>query len=195
MRSSRSLQPLATLALFILLAIIHTWPPATAPGRLSRNDTHGTVHHEWILAWDAHQLAHDPLRLFDTNTFYPGRDTLAYSDHLIVQAVMAAPLLWSGASPVLAYNAVLIAGLVLTGWTTRLVGGKWTGNRVAGIFSGSLMAFNAFTLTRFAEIQDQHLEFFPLALWALDRVQTLRRIRDAVHLAVCFVLEALTCGY
>ena len=195
MRSSRSLQPLATLALFILLAIIHTWPLATAPGRLSRNDTHDTVHHEWILAWDAHQLAHDPLRLFDTNTFYPERDTLAYSDHLIVQAVMAAPLLWSGASPVLAYNVVLIAGLALTGWTTSLVVGKWTGNRVAGIFSGSLMAFNAFTLTRFAEIQDQHLEFFPLALWALDRLLRLRRIRDAVRLSVWFVLQALTCGY
>jgi hypothetical protein len=194
-RDSNLTVPVATLVLFILLAIIHTWPLATAPGRLSRNDTHDTVHHEWILAWDAHQLAHDPLRLSDTNTFYPERDTLAYSDHLIVQAVMAAPLLWSGASPVLAYNVVLIAGLALTGWTTSLVVGKWTGNRVAGIFSGSLMAFNAFTLTRFAEIQDQHLEFFPLVLWALDRLLALRRIRDAVHLSVWFVLQALTCGY
>ena len=61
------------------------------PGRLSRNDTADTVHNEWILAWDAHQLAHDPWHLFDSNIFYPERDTLAYSDHLLVQAVMAAP--------------------------------------------------------------------------------------------------------
>ena len=110
---SRRVFPLASLALFVLLAIAHTWPLATNPGGLSRNDTHDTVHHEWILAWDAHQLATDPLHLFDANIFYPERDTLAYSDHLLPQAVMAAPLLWGGASPVLAYNLLLIAGLAL----------------------------------------------------------------------------------
>ncbi len=92
--------PIASLAFFVLLAVVHTWPLATAPGRLSRNDTADTVHHEWILAWDAHQLAHDPRHLFDANIFYPEPDTLAYSDHLIVQGVIAAPLFWLGASPV-----------------------------------------------------------------------------------------------
>jgi hypothetical protein len=185
----------ASLALFILLAIVHTWPLATAPGRLSRNDTADTVHHEWILAWDVHQLAHDPRHLFDANVFYPERDTLAYSDHLLVQALMAAPLLWAGASPVLAYNLVLIAGLALTGWTTTLVVRRWTGSPMAALLSGSLMAFNALTLTRFPEIQDQHLEFFPLALLALDRLLTAPRIRDAALLSLWFVLQALTCGY
>jgi hypothetical protein len=187
--------PVASLVLFVVLAIVHTWPLATDPGRLSRNDTADTVHHEWILAWDAHQLLRDPRHLFDANIFYPERDTLAYSDHLIVQAVMAAPVLWSGGSPVLAYNLVLIAGFALTGWTTSLVVWRWTGNRLAGIMSGSLMAFNALTLTRLPEIQDQHLEFFPLALWALDWLLTRSRIRDAAHLAGWFVLQGLTCGY
>lgn len=187
--------PLASFALFVVLAVMHTWPLATSPGRLSRNDTQDTVHHEWILAWDAHQLAHDPLHLFDANIFYPEPDTLAYSDHLIVQALMGAPLLWSGASPVLVYNLLLIAGLALTGWTTSLVVERWTGNRLAGILSGSLMAFNAFTLTRFPELQDQHLEFFPLALWALDRLLTTPRLAYVAHLAGWFVLQALTCGY
>jgi len=187
--------PLASLAVFVLLAIVHTWPLATAPGLLSRNDTDDTIHHEWILAWDAHQLARDPLHLFDANVFYPERDTLAYSDHLIVQAVMVAPVLWSGGSPVLAYNLALIAGLALTGWTTSRVVERWTESRLAGILSGSVMAFNALTLTRFAEIQDQHLEFFPLVLWALDRLLTVPRIKYAAHLTVWFVLQALTCGY
>ena len=108
---------------------------------------------------------------------------------------MGAPLLWSGASPVLVYNLLVLAGLVLTGWTTSLVVERWTGNRLAGILSGSLMAFNALSLTRFPELQDQHLEFFPLALWALDRLLTTPRIAYAVHLAGWFVLQALTGGY
>ncbi len=187
--------PLASLPLFVLLAVVHTWPLATAPGRLSRNDAPDTVHKEWILAWDAHQLAHDPLHLFDSNTFYPKRNTLAYSDHLFVQALMGAPLLWAGASPVLVYNLLIIAGLALTGWTTCLVVERWTQNRLAGIFSGSLMAFNALTLTRFPQIQDQHMEFFPLALWALDRLLTVPQLATAAQLAGWFVLQALTCGY
>jgi hypothetical protein len=194
-QDSRLSFPHASLALFVLLAVMHTWPLATAPGRLSRNDTADTVHKEWILAWDAHQLANDPWHLFDTNTFYPERDTLAYSDHLLVQAIMGAPLLWSGASPVLVYNLLLIAGLALTGWTTSLVVERWTGNRLAGILSGSLMAFNALSLTRFPELQDQHLEFFPLVLWALDRLLTTPRLAYAAHLAGWFVLQALTGGY
>lgn len=187
--------PLARLLLFILLAVVHTWPLATAVGRLSRNDAPDTVHKEWILAWVAHQLAHDPLHLFDSNTFYPKRNTLAYSDHLFVQAVMGAPLLWLGASPVLVYNLLIIAGLALTGWATSLVVERWTRNPLAAIFSGSLMAFNALTLTRFPQIQDQHMEFFPLALWSLDRLLTTPRLANAAKLAGWFVLQALTCGY
>jgi hypothetical protein len=194
-QDSRLAFSLASLTLFVLLASVHTWPLATAPGRLSRNDAHDTVHHEWILAWVAHQLPHDPRHLFDANIFYPERDTLAYSDHLIVQAIVAAPLLWSGASPVLAYNLLLVAGLALTGWTTSFVVGQWTGSRLAGILGGSLMAFNAITLTRVPEIQDQHLEFFPLTLWALDRLLAAPRVRHAMQLAGWFVLQALTCGY
>lgn len=187
--------PLASLALFAVLAIAHTWPLATAPGRWSRNDTHDTVHHEWILAWDAHQIVTDPVHLFDTNTFYPERDTLAYSDHLIVQGLMGAPLFWLGASPVLVYNLLLMTGLALTGWAMSLVVAGWTGNRWAGLLSGSLVAFNAMTLTRFAEIQDQHLEFLPFALVALDAVLRMPNVKDALRLAGWFTLQALTCGY
>ena len=87
------------------------------------------------------------------------------------------------------------AVLALTGWCTALVAERWTGSRLAGVLSGTLMAFNAMTLTRFAEIQDQYLAFFPLALWALDRLLDTPRVKDALHLAGWFVLQALTCGY
>jgi len=90
---------------------------------------------------------------------------------------------------------VLMIGLVLTGWTTSLVVSKWTGSELAGLLSGSLMAFNAMTLTRFAEVQDQYLAFFPLALAALDRLLETPRVKHALHLAGWFVLQALTCGY
>lgn len=186
---------LGSLGLFALLAIIHTWPLASAPGTYSRNDTADTVLHEWIMSWVAHQILTDPLHLFDANIFYPARHTLAYSDHLFVQSMLGAPVLWAGASPVLAYNLVLIAGLALTGWTTSLVVQRWTGSWLAGILSGSLLAFNSFTLTRLPQLQDLHLEFFPLALFALDRLLTAPNANHALRLAGWFVLQSLTGTY
>ena len=54
-----------SLAVFVVLAVLHTWPLALAPGTLSRNDNFDTVLHEWTLAWLAHQIVRDPLHLFD----------------------------------------------------------------------------------------------------------------------------------
>jgi hypothetical protein len=181
--------------IFVALAVVHTWPLASAPGLLSRNDVADTVLHEWILAWVAHQLVTDPFHLFDANIFYPERYTLAYSDHLIVQSLMGAPLTWAGFSPVFVHNVVLIAGYALTGWTTAYVLTRWTGSRAAGILSGSLVAFSAFTLTRLPQIQDLHFEFFPLVLLALDRLLAYSRMRDALALASWYVLQSLTGTY
>lgn len=188
-------QAIGALVLFALLAAAHTWPLATAPGTLSRNDTADTVLHEWIMAWVAHQVVADPVHLFDANIFYPERRTLAYSDHLFVQSMMGAPLTWAGASPVLVHNLVLLAGFALTGWTACLVLWWWTGSPIAGVVAGSLLAFNSFTLTRLPQIQDLHLEFFPLALFALDRLLTAPRTRHALSLAGWFILQALTGTY
>ncbi len=183
------------LVLFTLLTVAHTWPLATAPGTLSRNDTADTVLHEWIMAWVAHQVVADPLHLFDANIFYPERHTLAYSDHLFVQSMMGAPLTWAGASPVLVHNLVLLAGFALTGWTACLVLWWWTGSAIGGVVAGSLLAFNSFTLTRLPQIQDLHLEFFPLALLSLDRLLTEPRTKHALSLAGWFILQALTGTY
>ena len=183
------------LLLFIGLAVVHLWPLASAPGTLSRNDNGDFVLHEWIMAWVAHAVATNPLHLFDANIFYPEPGALSYSDHLFVQGMLGAPLLWTGASPVLVHNLVLMAGFALTGFTACLVIRRWTGSWMAGIGSGSLVAFNAFSLTRLPQIQDLHVEFFPLALLALDRLLAQPRLRHALSLAGWFVLHSLTGSY
>ena len=94
------------------------------------------------MAWVAHQLPRDPLRLFEANIFYPAHDVLAFSEPLIVPALMGAPLAWSGASPVLVHNVVLIAGLALTAFAGFLLIESWTGSLMAGLLAGSMLAFN-----------------------------------------------------
>jgi len=195
-RSTSTTWPAVTsLVLFVTLAVVHTWPLATAPGRLSRNDNADTELNEWALAWVAHQLPRDPVRVFDANIFHPERGTLAYSEALIFQGIIAAPFLWSGASPVLAYNLVLLGGFVLTAWAMSLVVTRWTGDWIAGVVAGTVVAFNAHTLTRLPHIQAQHAEFLPLALLALDELLNRPRLSAAIWLAASVVLQALASIY
>lgn len=185
-----------TLACFVVLAVAHTWPLATSPGRLSRNDNADTTLNEWILAWDAHQLTHDPRHLFDANIFYPEADTLAYSEPLVVPAIAGTPLLAAGASPVLVYNLLLVAGFALTGWTACLLMARWSGDWAAGLVTGTIVAFNAHTLTRLPHLQAQHMEWLPLALLALDDLVAGRRTAaSATWLAIWIVLAGWTSYY
>jgi hypothetical protein len=185
----------AVLGLCLLLAVIHTWPLATAPGTLARNDNADAELNEWILAWVAHQLPRAPSRLFDGNMFYPERDTLAYSEPLIVPALMGAPLGWLGASPVLVFNLVLMLGFALTAYAGYALVHAWTGDRAAGLLAGSLFAFNTHTLTRLAHVQGIHAWGLPLALLAADRLVVHARWRDAFWLALWMAAMAYTSGY
>ena len=188
---------LATGALVACLAlsVLHTWPLATSPGALSRHDNADTMLNEWVVAWVAHQAPRDPLHLFDANIFFPEPRTLAFSEHMTVQGVMAAPVLWLGGSPVLAYNLLVMAGLALSAWALWFVIWRWTGSAAAGAVAGSLLAFNAHTLTRLPHLQALHLEFLPFVLLSLDSLLKRRRVRDAILLGVLVALQSLTSNY
>lgn len=199
-------QHAATALLFLLLAGVHTWPLVTAPGTLSRVDNGDYSLNAWILAWVVHQLPRDPLQLFDANIFYPEPRTLAFSEHLLPQALTAAPVLLAGGSAVLALNVAMLAGFVLTGWAMTWAIVRWTGDWTAGVVAGSILAFNAHMLTRLTHVQALHNEFIPLALVALDRVLTaqsfairlkpdFRFSASALRLGLWTALQALTSGY
>jgi hypothetical protein len=179
--------------LFALLSAVHTWPLASAPGRLSRNDQADTILNEWIVSWVAHQAPRDPAHLLDANIFYPERGTFAYSEYLLIPAAMGAPVLWLGGSPVLTYNLLILAGFTLTGWAGYLLISRWTGDAAAGLIGGVVLAFNAHTLTRLPQLQGLHVEFLPLALMAFDAM--LMGDGSPALLALTVVLQALTSYY
>ena len=113
----------------------------------------------------------------------------------MVQGLLAAPVLALGGSPVLAYNLVLLAGFVLTGTAFCWLTWRWTGSWSAGVLAGSLAAFNAHVLVRMTHLQTQHPEFIAVMLFAVDRLLTSRRFRDAVVLGAAFALQGLTSVY
>jgi hypothetical protein len=187
----------ALLALFVALSVLHTWPLSSDISGLSRLDNDDTGLNVFVVSWVAHVIPINPLDLFDAPIFFPERHTLAYSEHMLVPSLMGAPLLWAGIDPVVVYNLLVLAGFALSGWTMSLVMRAWTGSTTAGIVSGMLFAFNAHLLTRLPHLQALHVEFLPLALYALDQVlvRTRRLGQAVIGLAAAFVLQALCSNY
>ena len=190
------------------MAVLHSWPLASDPLHLTRLDNDDAALNTWVIAWVAHILPRRPLQLFEAPIFHPEPHTLAYSEHLLVPAIMGAPLMWAGASPVLVHNLLIIAGLALSGWSMYLVMVRWTASKGAGVVAGLLYAFNAHTLTRFVHVQAFHVWLLPVMLYAFDRVlsggtchpttQSPRRGDPGRHvllLVVAFAGQALSSNY
>jgi hypothetical protein len=74
---------LSVVAAGIVLALITTWPLVLhLPSRIAP-DLGDPVRTAWEVAWVGHAMLHNPLHVFDANTFYPHPNSLAFSDSLL----------------------------------------------------------------------------------------------------------------
>src|SRR5262249_31687560 len=67
----------------------------------------------WATAHVSRTLFVDPLHLFDAGIFHPARLTLAYSDHMIGQALVGLPIWLATGNPLLEFNVLVLASYVL----------------------------------------------------------------------------------
>src|SRR6185503_18739166 len=130
----------ASLVLFSLLTAIMTYPQILHM-RDGVHDDGDPMMVTWVLAWVAHQLPRAPAHLFDANIFYPERNTLAFSETLLVPGLIVAPLHWLGVGPILIYNLVFLSGFAISGVGVALLVRRLTGNAGAAILAGLVFAF------------------------------------------------------
>jgi len=181
--------------IFLSLAAWHTWPIVAAPWRVSLNHNADAELNAWMLSWIAHTLPRDPWHLFDGNIFAPERQTLTYTDPLIVPALAAGPAWWLTGSPVLTFNVSLLLGLTLTAWATWLCAKHWTGSSEAALVAGALAAFNPHLLTRLPHPAASWMWTLPLSLYLADRLIDERRPRTALWLSLTVAATAATSFY
>ena len=183
-----------TLAIFVALTAVMTFPQVL---RMSDgvHDPGDPLMVTWVLAWVAHQLPNAPAHIFDANIFYPERNTLAYSETLLVPGMLAAPLHWLGVAPILVYNLVFLSGFALSGVGVALLVRRLTGNTGAAIVAGIVFAFPPYRIDHYAHLQLQQTQFIPLAMWAFHRLLDSGRLRDGVLLGVCTACQMLSCMY
>lgn len=179
---------------YVLLVVAMSWPLArdlvhTSPiyrpdGRLNA----------WILAWAGHAFWHDPTHLFQAPAFHPLPDALAFSENLVLPAALVAPVVAVG-GPLLGYNVVFLASLVLSGIGTYVLVRRVAGDRLAAFVGGAFFVAGPHRWTRLTHIQAQVTLFLPLALVALDRFWERRTLRRGLLVGALVALQGLSSVY
>ncbi len=182
-------------AVYALLLLAFTAPVSLDPGARTFAPGPDTRLYLWTLGWDLHALKTDPLHIFDANIFFPERQTLAYSEHLIGAALLALPLSLVTENLDLILNFVLLLATFLGALgcdrLARECGASPRGALLAGIVGG-------FSGPRLARLTQAHLATLHLVPWSLAfALRYLRegKRRDLLITLALFTLQALTSGH
>jgi hypothetical protein len=179
--------------IFTILTAALTWPQVAHPLSVPPHDD--AYFSMWRLAWIAHQLPREPAHLFDANTLYPAKDTLAYSDAVLLQGVVGAPLIWLGAPVVLVYNLHILATFVLCGLGMFLLVRDLTAMPAAGLVAGIIFAFAPYRFDHYVHLELVSAPWMPFALWMLHRTLQSGRVFDGLLTGVFGALQGLSCVY
>jgi len=106
-------------AAYLVLSIAALWPlPTQLDSALSQGTDRAVtvpLFQAWSMWWTSERLAVGFAGLWDAPIFYPTPRTFLFSDPMLLEGIIAAPVFWAGGSPALAYNLVLLLALVTNG--------------------------------------------------------------------------------
>ena len=155
----------------------------------------GQSHDALLLIWATSHVSRtwlrDPLHLFDAGIYYPVGSTLAYSDHMIGQAIVGLPIWLATGNPLLEYNLLSLASYAL-GAAAMFAYARALGVGVAGATAaGIVFAFTPFRFNSPLWLQVLCTAFMPLALRAFLRFVETLAWRDWAVLVACWTMHGL----
>jgi hypothetical protein len=178
--------------LFAALTAVMAWPMVRHATSLA--PMHQDVYFNmWRLRWFAHALATSPAHLFDANIFFPEKDTLAYSDAMPVEGLIAAP--FAALNPVVVHNMMMLAPIALSAVAIFALCRHLTGSRGAGLVAGTAFAFAPYRFEHIMHMELQWTVWMPLAFLALHRLYDSGRWRDGLAVGACLALQMLSSIY
>src|SRR5688500_19673347 len=171
-----------------------TWPQALVL------KTHAYDHQDvffnlWRLRWIAHALSTSPAELFNANIFEPDRGVLAYSDAMLVEGVLAAPLLWAGVPPVLVHNLMLLGPIVASGVGSFVLARHLTSSTAGAVLAGIAFAFAPYRFDHYHHMELQWTVWAPWAWSALQRLGETGSVRFGLLIGVLAALQTASSVY
>jgi hypothetical protein len=148
-----------------------TWPLAKGLGRDVAWDLGDSILNIWILSWDCEQLRgilaghYSHLQhFFDANIFHPAPLTLAYSEHLVPQALQMCPIYALTKNPILGYNLLFLSTFVLSGVGMFQFARELTGNTAAAFVAGCCSRLLPYRIPQSSHLQVLSSQWMPFAL-------------------------------
>ena len=186
---------LLRIASYAVLLFAFTAPVSLDPGSRAFAPGPDTRLYLWTLGWDLHALKTDPLHIFDANIFYPEKQTLAYSEHLIGAALLAFPLSLFTSNLNLLLNFVLLVATFLTASGCDRLARECGASSRGALFAGIVGGFAGPKLARLTQAHLATLHFVPWALaFAIGYLRGGKR-RDLLATLALFTLQAITSGH
>ena len=171
-----------------------TWPQLRVIGTdaLDDQDVYLDL---WRLRWIAHALTTSGSTLFDANIFVPEHGVLAYSDAMLVEGVIAAPLLWLGVPPVLVHNLMLLGAIAASGIAAFFLARHLTGSGASAVVAGLIFAFAPYRFAHYAHLELQWVVWSPCAFWGLQRTIETRSVKFGLLTGLFLALQMLSSVY
>ena len=184
--------PAAVFAAYLALTVAMTWPLAPRMRTEIAADLGDPVLNAWILAWDASHLGRG---LWHANIFHPHPYTLAYSEHLVAEAIQILPLYALTGNPILCYNVLFLLSFALSGLGMFLLARELTGSRSAAFVAGAAYAFAPYRFSTLSHLQVLMSVWMPFVLYGLRRYLDTGRVLALAGAAAAWLLQNLSCGY
>ncbi len=188
--------------MYALVACVFTWPLVLHPHALfgAMDPTGDPSLYLWTLGWDLHTLESHPAwlltgRVFNAGIFSPAPLTLAYSDHLLLQAVALWPVYAVTHDLIFCYNVLLIGSLAAAALAMHVLARALTGSEAAACVAGLIFGFAPYHFTHLVHIQLQALYFLPLSFFFLHRLFAAERRSDTIALGVVTALQTVSSIY
>jgi len=180
--------------LYLLLTIALTWPLVLHPGSRVPNDLGDSLLNMFILAWDAREVPFTP-HWWNLPQFFPIPGAMAFSEHLLGLALIAAPVIWTTGNVLLAYNAAFFLSFPLCAIGAHLLTYQITKRHDLALVAGLAYGFAPYRMAQFAHVQVLSSYWMPFALLSLHKFIETPRWPWLVLFAVSWYFQALACGY
>jgi hypothetical protein len=162
-------EALAAAAGGVALAVVMTFPLVLHLGRDIGKDLGDPLLETWQVAWIGHALVHSPLDLWQANTFWPYKDTLAFSDALIGYAPVGMLAQSSPHAALVGYNLLFLFAYALAFVGAYLLARELGIGPVGAVVAGAGFAYAPWRLAQNGHLHVISSGGIPLALFLIIR--------------------------
>ncbi len=188
-RSNFRIKPVIALLIFLLFAIMVTWPLAITS---EPHDHVDTLFNSWLIAWNNHAAVtgQNPL---DIPIFEGFPDGSGRNDLLLTQSLFALPLQLSGMNAIRVHNTLLVLFLAFAGFSVSLLAAETGAKSYGSLFAGCVVI-----LLPYFQSHMWHIQLFSAGFSILAIVFALRILKGKCagwQLAVLIFLQCLASLY